>query len=69
MLPRRLSADSPRTKSRDIAESLDDGLGSLVRSQVLATQRVVDVPRVDEGFAVIVKRLRDALPGAARRSR
>jgi predicted Zn-dependent protease len=50
------------TKSLDIAESLDEGLGSLVKSQVLATNRAVDVPRVEEGFAVIVKRLHDSLP-------
>ena len=50
------------THSPDIAKGLDDGLGSLLRSQILAAQKVIDVPRVEEGVTVIVKRLDDALP-------
>jgi predicted Zn-dependent protease len=46
----------------DIAKGLDESLGSLMRSQIRATQKVVETPRVSKGFAVISKRLHDALP-------
>jgi beta-barrel assembly-enhancing protease len=49
--------------SPGIAKNLDETLGSLMRNQVRATQKVVDVPRVNEDFIVIADRLRDALPG------
>jgi len=46
----------------DVAARLDESLGSLMRSQILATQQVIDVPQVKEGLAVIAGRLHDALP-------
>jgi predicted Zn-dependent protease len=49
----------------DIAKGLDESLGSLMRTQIRATQKVVETPRVRKGFAVIVKRLEAALPGPA----
>lgn len=49
----------------DIANRLDESLGSLIRSEILATQKVIGVPRVSKGFAVIAKRLNAALPEAA----
>ena len=49
----------------DIAQGLDESLGSLMRNQVRATQKVIEVPRVSKGFAVITKRLTDAIPGPA----
>ncbi len=49
----------------DIAKGLDESLGSLMRGQIRATQKVVESPRVSKGFAVIAKRLTAALPGAA----
>jgi len=53
----------PRTAvSPDITKQLDENLGSLLRSQVTATQKVIDVPLVNKDFAVIAGRLRDALP-------
>jgi predicted Zn-dependent protease len=48
--------------SPDIARSLDESLGSLMRSQIHATQKAIDAPPVEKGFAVIARRLRDALP-------
>jgi predicted Zn-dependent protease len=51
-----------RAAQSDIAKGLDESLGSLMRTQIRATQKEVDVPRVSKGFAVIAKRLRDALP-------
>ncbi len=49
----------------DIAKGLDESLGSLMRTQIRATQKVVETPRVKKGFAVIAKRLAGALPGSA----
>lgn len=49
----------------DIAKGLDESLGSLMRDQIRATHKVVEVPRVSKGFAVIAKRLSDALPEPA----
>jgi predicted Zn-dependent protease len=46
----------------DIPGKLDERLGSLMREQVKATQKVVDVPEVTAEFAVIADRLHDALP-------
>lgn len=46
----------------DIAARLDESLGSLMRSQVLSTQKVIDIQEVKEGFGVIAGRLHDALP-------
>jgi predicted Zn-dependent protease len=48
--------------SSDIAQKLDDSLGSLVQGQIRATQKVVDDPAVSADFSVLVERLRDALP-------
>ena len=48
--------------SPDIAKSLDESLGSLIRNQIIATQKVIAIPRVNEDFAVIADRLRNALP-------
>ena len=45
------------------AENLDKSLGSFVRSQVLASNTVVEDPKVKAAFKVIPGRLRDALPG------
>ena len=49
--------------SGELAKNLDASLGSVVRSQVLATHTMIDIPSVSEDFTVIVDRLRDALPG------
>jgi predicted Zn-dependent protease len=49
----------------DIAKGLDESLGSLMRTQIRATQKVVETPRVRKGFTVIAKRLGAALPGPA----
>ncbi len=57
----RLLAPRPAVPP-DIAAGLDESLGSLMRSQVLATQKVIDVPTVKAAFAVIAGRLHDALP-------
>ncbi|MGO9308897.1 MAG: hypothetical protein ACLQDL_07745 [Spirochaetia bacterium] len=57
----RLLAPRPAVPP-DIAAGLDESLGSLRRGQVLATQKVIDVPAVQEAFAVIAGRLHDALP-------
>jgi predicted Zn-dependent protease len=52
----------PKTPASDIARKLDDGLGMLIREQVRATRNVIDAPAASDDLAVIVKRLRDALP-------
>ena len=52
----------PKAPASDIARTLDDGLGSLIREQIRATSRVIDVPVADDDLALIVKRLHDALP-------
>lgn len=48
--------------SPDIAKGLDERLGSLMRNQIRATQKVIDLPLVNKGFAVIAGRLHAALP-------
>jgi len=52
----------PRAPAGDLAAKLDRGLGSLMRDQIRATRTLVDAPRATDGLAVIVNRLRDALP-------
>ncbi len=44
-----------------IAGSLDQSLGSLMREQVEASQKVVDVPRAQDGLDLVTERLRSAL--------
>jgi len=51
-----------RPSSTGITDRLDASLGSLVRDQVRATQRVIDVPVASRDLKLIVRRLRDALP-------
>ncbi|MGA2639595.1 MAG: M48 family metallopeptidase [Spirochaetia bacterium] len=48
--------------SPDFASELDESLGSLMRNQIRATQKVIDTPAVSKAFAVIADRLHDALP-------
>jgi beta-barrel assembly-enhancing protease len=52
----------PKAPAGDLADRLDRGLGSLMREQIRTTRTVIDVPAADDGLALIVKRLRDALP-------
>jgi predicted Zn-dependent protease len=52
----------PRAPAGDLAARLDAALGSLMRRQVRATRSVIDVPAADGDLALIVTRLRDALP-------
>jgi len=53
----------PRTPLHpDIAKRLDASLGSLMRRQIRVTRQVIEVPLVQEAFAVIAMRLREALP-------
>jgi len=47
----------------DIAQSLDDALGPLMRQQIRSTQWQVAAPGVDEAFAAIMGRLLPAMPG------
>ena len=47
----------------DIARSLDDALGPLMRQQIRSSRWQVEVPQVDEVFAAIMGRLLPAMPG------
>jgi beta-barrel assembly-enhancing protease len=51
-----------RAVPSDLAKQLDEGLGSLVKEQVLAEMKVVDAARVKDDFALIAARLHDSLP-------
>lgn len=55
LLPRRPDATG-------IAASLDQSLGRLMREQVRAAQKVVDVPLAQDDLDLITQRLRSALP-------
>jgi predicted Zn-dependent protease len=52
----------PKAPASDIARKLDDGLGVLIREQIRASSRVADVPAASDDLALIVGRLREALP-------